>query len=626
MLFALGLISVLSITVWVYYPGLEGPLVLDDFNNLSPLGEFGGVSNLETFQSFVFGNGSGPTGRPVSMLSFLLDAQDWPAETAQFKYTNLMIHLLCGLVFCWLAYLIARSLGADEQSAAITGLITAALWLVHPMNVSTTLYIVQRMTQLMTLFAGLSLVFYLKGRQRIDDKTGNPVTPLILSLFPFGLLAVLSKENGALLLLLIVIMEQVLFRGRQRSFFFSLWYRAGVIGALSITVVYLLYSLPETFEIYQFREFSLLERVLTQTRILSTYIWKIFFPDPLLGSLFHDSYVVSTSLLSPITTLLATAFIVALLAAAFLLRRRAPVLSFAIFWFFAMHIIESTVIPLELYFEHRNYLPIFAPLFGASWYFVKLLRLKGAIPAKISATVFASGLLVLSSGLTWSLTRVWSDETLFYQHMTEQRPDSARAQTVYAEHLESIGDLEKALEQIYTMREYYPNEVIVLLNLWNFACRYNLQQPMSIAEIASLPNLKFSFGNINYHFENFLENFNQQRCQRPEHDAVVSLFSRVLEMGLPPARKARLHYHFSNYFMGIAEPESALSELDNAIRLNQSVTLKLRQTVIAGLLGQYDRALEFAAQARALDAQRDTLLPSRESDISTVERLIREQM
>ena len=100
-----------------------------------------------------------PPDVPVSMLSFLLDAQDWPANPAPFKYTNILIHLLCGLAFCWLSFLLSQLLQLSRAASAQIALFVMGIWLVHPLNVSTTLYVVQRMTQLMTLFAGLSLIF-----------------------------------------------------------------------------------------------------------------------------------------------------------------------------------------------------------------------------------------------------------------------------------------------------------------------------------------------------------------------------------------------------------------------------------------------------------------------------------
>lgn len=55
---------------------------------------------------------------------------------------------------------------------------------------------------------------------------------------------------------------------------------------------------------YKGRDFTLVERLLTQARILFTYIWTLLVPyGPGLG-LYHDDYIKSTTLLTPLTTLL----------------------------------------------------------------------------------------------------------------------------------------------------------------------------------------------------------------------------------------------------------------------------------------------------------------------------------
>ncbi len=150
--FAVLLSGLIALVLIIYWPGINGPFLLDDFSNLNSLGNGGGVNSWNNFISFVFGNVSGPTGRPVSMLSFLIDAQDWPPHIASFKYTNILIHLLAGLTLCWVLSLLFAYLELSRQYSGYLALLVSALWLLHPLNSSTTLYVVQRMTQLMTLW------------------------------------------------------------------------------------------------------------------------------------------------------------------------------------------------------------------------------------------------------------------------------------------------------------------------------------------------------------------------------------------------------------------------------------------------------------------------------------------
>ena len=73
--------------------------------------------------------------------------------------------------------------------------------------------------------------------------------------------------------------------------------------------------------------------------------------------LHHDDFVISKTLLSPWTTLPAIAGLLALAVGALVLRKKHPLITFGIVFFFVAHALESTIIPLEIAFEHRNYLP-----------------------------------------------------------------------------------------------------------------------------------------------------------------------------------------------------------------------------------------------------------------------------
>ncbi len=138
--------------------------MLDDYGSIAALGDRGGVKNWETFKAFVFGGHSGPTGRPLALLSFLIDANNWPADPWPFKRTNLGIHLVNGTLLGILTVRILRLLQFDKQDARWIALVCAAYWLLHPFLVSTTLYAVQRMAQLSTLFIFAGLLSYLYGR------------------------------------------------------------------------------------------------------------------------------------------------------------------------------------------------------------------------------------------------------------------------------------------------------------------------------------------------------------------------------------------------------------------------------------------------------------------------------
>ncbi len=100
----------------------------------------------------------------------------------------------------------------------------------------------------------------------------------------------------------------------------------------------------------------MVERLLTEARIVVWYLSLLLWPAPSRMSLEHD-VVVSTSLLNPPTTLGAIVFLALLGWLILRYRKKFPLISYGGMWFLLNLLIESTIVPLELVFEHRLYLP-----------------------------------------------------------------------------------------------------------------------------------------------------------------------------------------------------------------------------------------------------------------------------
>ena len=173
---------VILAAILAYWPGLQGPFVLDDFKSLRDLGNLSGVTDWDSFMVFVFGGTAGPTGRPLALASFLIDGNNWPTDPWPFKRTNLVIHLLNGVLLGVLTQQILRLLDFDRERAARLALVSAAAWLLHPFLVSTTLYAVQRMTQLAMLFSIVGMITYLYGRSLLGTNKTKAYLVMTVSL------------------------------------------------------------------------------------------------------------------------------------------------------------------------------------------------------------------------------------------------------------------------------------------------------------------------------------------------------------------------------------------------------------------------------------------------------------
>ena len=617
--FGIALLVLLLLTYWIYSPGLTGPLVLDDVWNLEPLGEGGGVQDLDRLRQFVFGNTSGPTGRPVSMLSFLIDAQDWPVPVASLKHTNLMLHLMCGVLLFWFVLLLCDGLGKSRLHGTQIALLVMALWLLHPINNSTVLYVVQRMTQLMTLFALAALICYVAARNDLQTHPRRAYCLLGLCLFPFGLLSVLSKENGALLLVPIVLMESLLFSRRQVTSLFTTWYRIGVLLPVGMIILYLLITFPDSLAGYETRNFSLGERLLSQSRALTSYLGSILIPGLVDGGVFHDDFQVSTSLFSPLSTLFSTILVLALLVSAVVFSRQQPVYSFSLLWFFSLQLLESSYLPLELFFEHRNYFPMMGPVFGLAYYLHSFAIGAEKKELRQALVLAVSVVLLFATWLSWNNAQRWSSGLRFHVEWAEEKPRSLRAQTTYAEYLNELDLPEIAMERLLLSQQYHPQEVTLKLFIWNQSCEFGLPKPFTLEELASDEQLQVSRDDINFYLAELLQNLIYQRCEFPEPEVLIALFERMGELNLSQPRRASYHVYFSDLFVYFGMLDPALINLSKSYELNRVPELPLRQAVLSASAGDFRSALVFLDRAKQADQQRNPLIPSVMDEILRLE-------
>ena len=450
--FIAGWLGLLVAAIWAYYPGLDGPFVLDDFGSIAALGHRGGVVDWETFKAFVLGGTSGPTGRPVSLLTFLIDARNWPADAWSFKQTNVLIHCLNGAMIGLLTQQVLTLLRYDHRQVRWVVLTAAGIWLLHPFLVSTTLYVVQRMAQLSTLFTLAGIALYLHGRVLVPVNARRGYAWMTLSLVIFTALATLSKENGILLPLFAAVVEVTLIASQRESLGTLNRYWSAVFLALP-TVVLISYLVSrgfrgDFFDIVPPREFSIYERALTQPRILFDYLQHWFIPKLYTTGVFQDHFIKSTGFFAPVTTFVSLVAHTAIIAVAIAKRSRWPLFAFAALFFYTGHLLESTVMNLELYFEHRNYL---ATGFLA-------LPLLVALHNRVSERQFLLvGLLI--GAMLCSFTRysssVWSSWPGMVEASAHKAPTSERAQAQYSvllfndgQHDESLRVLDQAIERI----------------------------------------------------------------------------------------------------------------------------------------------------------------------------------
>ncbi|MBZ0091283.1 MAG: hypothetical protein K8F27_03560, partial [Sulfuricellaceae bacterium] len=345
--------------------------------------------------------------------------------------------------------------------------------------------------------------------------------------------------------------------------------------------------------------FSLGERLLTQARILLDYVGKIVLPRPHVFGLFFDDYPVSRGWFAPPATLLAVLSLAALAASAFGLRRRAPVYSFAVLWFFAGHLIESTVIPLELYFEHRNYLPMAGPLFALVHYGrVGWERLSSPVLKK-TLMLLAVLMGVLIALMTWQESRLWGQPLLQAAVWAGEKPDSRRAQEQYGEMLARHGAAAKAEQRYAGIAQKFPQDAGGYMQWLYLGCHYPaIDLPPRAPLYARLATGAYSTS-VTSALDGLVELKIQRRCGRLQDDELISLIKTVMANPAYAQRKESLYYFLSKLYASRGDPEQAVKMLDEVYALNPRAVVVLQQVKYLAESGKTKEAEAYLVKARA---------------------------
>lgn len=425
LLYPIALLVLVVAAALAYWPGINGGFLFDDYNNI----QVNPAIQIQSLDATSLGRAAGAYqagsyGRPLATLSFALDHYFQGKDPAGFKRTSILLHALNTLlVFLLVSRLLAmpRSLPVWSPWAALA---IAAAWAIHPLQVSTVLYVVQRMEMLVATFTLLALLAYLRGRlaQR-EGRRGWPWLALAVGLSAIGMLA---KESAVLIPFFTLAIEATLLRfeaARTSTPRTLKWvYAAGTALAAAVFFGYVVprYASPESFAI---RDFSAAERLLTQLRVLPLYLTQILVPSPELMTFYYDNYPKSSDLLSPITTLFGGLFLAALAWLAWRVRKKAPLASLGIAWFFVAHLLTSSPLNLELVFEHRNYLAILGVMLAVAEG-IRRLPMKDGPGLKIFAVI---GVLALVGVLTVIRSATWGNPLLLASDLVARNPDSPRA-------------------------------------------------------------------------------------------------------------------------------------------------------------------------------------------------------
>lgn len=451
----LGLISFL-----IYSNTLDSPFVFDDEETIL---QDRGIRLTRLTPGSIFEAGFGGAGtRPIALISFGLNYYVHQFEPAGYHVVNITVHMISGyLLYLFIATtLTLPSLQSRYGHPGLIAFLAALIWLVHPVQTQSVTYIVQRMTSMAAMLFIAAFWFYVKGRLA---KAGLEKRLWISGAALLWLVSLGCKQVALALPFLIFIYEWYFFQDLDRDWLRrSLKWAAG-IGAVAVLIglMYTDFNPVEKFSRlndYANHEFTLAQRALTQPRVVAHYISLLFYPHPSRLNLDYD-FGLSYGLFDPITTLPALIMIFGLLGLGIYLAGTQRLISFCILWFLGNLIIESSIIPLAIIYEHRLYLPSMLAGLVPLIIIYRCTKLMW-LPVMIIGTV-----ALLFSFWTFERNKVWRSQLTLWEDCVKKSPNKARPHSNLGRFLAEAGRTAEAISHLNRALRIKPDDAVAHNNL-----------------------------------------------------------------------------------------------------------------------------------------------------------------
>ena len=591
---AIGVIAYICFSV-----GVKSPFLFDDLPNLSRLSELQGSQLFsQDFWAFVFSGMAGPTGRPVSLFTFALQAEHWPGNPAAFKSINVAIHLFNGFLLSLIIFVFAHLHDPKQrQQISLIGYFAVAIWLIHPIHTATIYLTVQRMVLLSSCFTLIVVLGHLSGRyfyEKGKDNTGLAI--MVCSQGVFGLLAVLAKESGVLLLVYLAVLELTLLKHLRADGLFLWWRRLGIFLPIFLLVLYfIIFHESAVLNAYAIREFSLVERLMTEWRVLWIYVVDLLFPQFTKFGLISDVST-STGLFNPITTVVSLLGWAVVVALALIRKTTMPVIGFCVFWYLGGHVLESSFVGLELFFYHRNYLPSLGVIVGLV---ASLVWLMGKLSdTRISYMVLAT-VLIFCLSMTYRIANLWTQPIRQAEVWLENAPESKRAKEFLASSYYQAGMRKEAVEIYKPMIGQYNNVMNPLFFWLLIACEKPSIKP------PDLDLFKEQFKTINRFFydnevlEGIATLYLTGVCQNPSKQAYTDLLITALGVERFSAQHGILAFQVARLIASEGQVNAAAKYFDLAFQLTSDAGVLYVQGAFLKAQGFKSEALEKFKSAKA---------------------------
>ena len=395
-----------------------------------------------------------------------------------YHLVNVTVHLISALLVWWLVLLTLRTPALKDdpiaRHAPTIALLTALIFVTHPIQTQAVTYIIQRAASMSTMFYLLSLCLYAKsGLLRCAPRHDrhcerSEAVSFIASLFA-AVLAMFTKET-AITLPLIVLTYEFYFLNNKKNIN---WKHLAPFLATALIIPITMFFTAHSHAVSS-REMQMALKghstipaasyLITEFRVIITYIRLSFIP--IHQNLVYDYPIYKSILNAPVLFSLLTLGTVLYFAKRLFLKYR--LVSFGIIWFFITLLPESSIFPIDIViFEHRLYLPMVGfCIFGVSGlYYLSAKRTLKVMIALLAAVIG------INSFLTYQRNKIWATEISLWNDVVTKSPHKERpyvsrglAFTLENDIPDAIADFDRAIDLNPSDDEAYNNRGMIYGN------------------------------------------------------------------------------------------------------------------------------------------------------------------
>lgn len=587
---SIQIILTIILVFFAYSNTYHSPFVFDDAKNITE-NEYIRINELTPANLWEAATKSPCRHRPVANATLALNYFFHQYDLFGYHFINIFIHALNGILLFFIFFTTLNiyqrnnsNETLDTATIEIAAFSASLLWVLNPIQTQAVTYIIQRMTSLATLFYLLSLLMYIRARLNTDRLKSSAFFSLCIF---FGIISFATKEIAVTLPFAILLYEFFFFQNLKPIYTkkkgFIIFISAGIVVFL---ILFFLNFKPidRILLDYTWRDFTLKQRLLTEARVVVFYLSLLLYPNPSRLNFEHD-FQLSDSLFNPISTFFSISLILLLLILSLYGAKKYRLASFAILSFFLNLLIESSVIGLEIIFEHRAYLPSVFLFLPISLFVIRVTQKKFR---SISALILVIGISFL---WTYGRNNTWESPEKLWADCVSKSPKKVRPLHAYGYALMTNGQYSESIRILEKVLEIKPNHTASHINLGEIYIKKGdylrgIKHFTKAVTLEPKNARSFAFLGMAYELNGEAENAEANYCRaleiNPDYsgvysklgslwqseekwDRAFSFFSAAAESN---PHNAELFYRLGIAYEHMKQPDKAIRQYEKAINLN----------------------------------------------------------